>query len=144
MPNDSDNAEWLSHTWSITSSFNNKKWHEYDLLYLQLLQILRVSARALNIFDLCICFKDQNPTCHDVLKRHALSVQWSNILWLPYSGVMATINIKLPFIMYSIMMLMKFSYLSKSDRPNWVMWQVKDPCPRPGCDRCLTGEKWLS
>ena len=32
----------------------------------------------------------------------------------------------------SIMMLMKFSDLSQSDRSNWVMWQVKDPCPRPG------------
>ena len=44
----------------------------------------------------------------------------------------------------SIMMLMKFSDLSQSDRINWVMWQVKDPCPRPGSDGCLTREKWLS
>ena len=29
---------------------------------------------------------------------------------------------------------MKFSDLSQSDRSNWVMWQVKDPCPRPGWD----------
>ena len=38
-------------------------------------------------------------------------------------------------------MLMKFSDLSQSDRSNWVMWQVKDPCPRPGWDGCLTREK---
>ena len=42
---------------------------------------------------------------------------------------------------YSIMMLVKFSDLSQSDRSNWVMWQVKDPCPRPGWDGCLTREK---
>ena len=30
--------------------------------------------------------------------------------------------------------------LSPSDRSNWVMWQVKDPCPRPGWDGCLTRE----
>ena len=41
----------------------------------------------------------------------------------------------------SIMMLVKFSDLSQSDRSNWVMWQVKDPCPRPGWDGCLTREK---
>ena len=41
----------------------------------------------------------------------------------------------------SIMMLVKFSYLSQSDRSNWVMWQVKDPCPRPEWDGCLTREK---
>ena len=33
---------------------------------------------------------------------------------------------------YSIMMLMKFSDLSQSDRSNWVMWQVKDPLPDLG------------
>ena len=44
-------------------------------------------------------------------------------------------------IMYSIMMLVKFADLSQSDRSNWVMWQVKDPCPRPGWDGCLTREK---
>ena len=32
------------------------------------------------------------------------------------------------------MTLIKFSDLSLSDRSNWVMWQVKDPCPRPGWD----------
>ena len=37
-------------------------------------------------------------------------------------------------VQYSIMMLMKFADLSQSDRSNWVMWQVKDPCPRPGWD----------
>ena len=42
--------------------------------------------------------------------------------------------------MYSIMMLMKFSDLSQSDRLNWVMWQVKDPCPRPRWDGCVTRE----
>ena len=42
---------------------------------------------------------------------------------------------------YSIMMLMEFSDLSQSDRSNLVMWQVKDPCPRPGWDGCLTREK---
>ena len=36
---------------------------------------------------------------------------------------------------------MKFSDLSQSDRSNWVMWQVMDPCPRPGWDGCLTREK---
>ena len=41
----------------------------------------------------------------------------------------------------SIMMLMKFLDLSQSDRSNWVMWQVKDPCPRPGWDGCLTREE---
>ena len=41
---------------------------------------------------------------------------------------------------YSIMMLVEFSDLSQSDRSNWVMWQVKDPCPRPGWDRCRTRE----
>ena len=44
-------------------------------------------------------------------------------------------------VLYSIMMLVKFSDLSQSDRSNWVMWQVKDPCPRPGWDGCLTQEK---
>ena len=39
------------------------------------------------------------------------------------------------------MMLMKFSDLSQWDRSNWVNWQVKDPCPRPGWDGCLTREK---
>ena len=38
-------------------------------------------------------------------------------------------------------MLMKLSDLSQSDRSNWVMWQVKDPCPRPGRDGWLTSEK---
>ena len=42
---------------------------------------------------------------------------------------------------HSIIMLMKYSDLSQSDRSNWVMWQVKDPCPRPGWDECLTREK---
>ena len=32
------------------------------------------------------------------------------------------------------MILMKFADLSQSDSPNWVMWEVKDPCPRPGWD----------
>ena len=45
---------------------------------------------------------------------------------------------------YSIMMLMKFADRSQSDRSNLVMWQVKDPCPRPGWDGCLTWEKMLS
>ena len=40
-------------------------------------------------------------------------------------------------------MLMKFSDLSQSDRSNWVMWQVKDPCPRPGWDGCLTRENGI-
>ena len=31
----------------------------------------------------------------------------------------------------SIKMLLKFAELCQSDRSNWVMWQVKDPCPRP-------------
>ena len=39
------------------------------------------------------------------------------------------------------MMLMKFADLSQSDRSNWVMCQVKDPCPRPGWDGCLNQEK---
>ena len=43
--------------------------------------------------------------------------------------------------MHSIMMFMKFSDLSQSDRSNWVMWQVKDPCPRPGWDGWLTRKK---
>ena len=30
------------------------------------------------------------------------------------------------------MMLMKFADLSQSDRSNWVMWLVKDPCPNLG------------
>ena len=30
------------------------------------------------------------------------------------------------------MMLMKFADLSQSKGSNWVMEQVKDPCPRPG------------
>ena len=42
--------------------------------------------------------------------------------------------------MDSIMMLIKFADLSQSDRSNWFMWQVKDPCPRPGWDGCLTRE----
>ena len=42
---------------------------------------------------------------------------------------------------YSIMMLMKFADLSHSDRSNCVMWQVKDPCPRPGWDGYLAREK---
>ena len=29
----------------------------------------------------------------------------------------------------------------QSDRSNCVMWQVKDPCPRPGWDGCLAREK---
>ena len=36
---------------------------------------------------------------------------------------------------------MKFSDLSQSDHSNWVMWQVKDPCPQPEWDGCLTREK---
>ena len=44
-------------------------------------------------------------------------------------------------VIYSIMMLMKFSDLSQSDHSNWVMWQVKDPCPGPGWDKYLTREK---
>ena len=42
---------------------------------------------------------------------------------------------------YSIMMLMKFADLSQSNRSNWVMWQVTDPCSRAGWDGCLTREK---
>ena len=42
---------------------------------------------------------------------------------------------------YSILILMKFSDLSQWDRSKWAMWQVKDPCPRPGWDGCLTREK---
>ena len=34
-------------------------------------------------------------------------------------------------------MLTKFAYLGQSDCLNWVMWQVKDPCLRPGWDDCL-------
>ena len=45
------------------------------------------------------------------------------------------------YIIYSIIMLMKFADLSQSDRPNWVMCQVKDPCPRAGWDGCLTRGK---
>ena len=53
-------------------------------------------------------------------------------------------NFIMDVITYSIIMLMKFSDLSQSDHSNWVMWQVNDPCPRPGWDGCLTREKWLS
>ena len=42
---------------------------------------------------------------------------------------------------YSIMMLVRFGDLSQSDCSKWVMWQVKDPQPRPGWDGCLTWEK---
>ena len=42
---------------------------------------------------------------------------------------------------HSIMMLMRFGDLSQSDCSKWVMWQVKDPQPRPGWDGCLTWEK---
>ena len=45
------------------------------------------------------------------------------------------------YIIYSIMMLMKFADLSQSDRSNWVMCQVKDPCPGAGWDGCLTRGK---
>ena len=41
----------------------------------------------------------------------------------------------------SIMMLVRFGDLSQSDCSKWVMWQVKDPQPRPGWDGCLTWEK---
>ena len=34
------------------------------------------------------------------------------------------------------MMLKKLSDLSQSDRPDWVMWQVKDPCPRTVWEEC--------
>ena len=47
----------------------------------------------------------------------------------------------LHIILYSIMMMMKFSDLSQWDRSNWVRWQVKDPCLWPGWDGCLTWEK---
>ena len=30
----------------------------------------------------------------------------------------------------------------QSDYSNWVMWQVKDPCQRPGWDGCLIQGKW--
>ena len=64
------------------------------------------------------------------------SLYWISLLW----HLLLT-----RFNFNSIMMLMKFSDLSQSDRSNWVMWrQVKDPCPRPGWDGCLTREKWLS
>ena len=36
--------------------------------------------------------------------------------------------------LYYIMTLMKFADLSQSDRSNWVIWQVKDPCPWQGMD----------
>ena len=42
---------------------------------------------------------------------------------------------------YSIMVLMKFAYLSQSDRSNWVMSVVKDPCTQPGWDGYLSLEK---
>ena len=38
-------------------------------------------------------------------------------------------------------MLIKFADLGQSDHSNRVMWQVKDPCARPGCDGRLTREK---
>ena len=47
-------------------------------------------------------------------------------------------EMSIKFVGDCIMMLMKFSDLSQSDRSNWIMWQVKDPCPRPGWDGCLT------
>ena len=43
----------------------------------------------------------------------------------------------------SIMMLVRFGDLSQSDCSKWVMWQVKDPQPRPGWDGCLTWEKMV-
>ena len=46
----------------------------------------------------------------------------------------------LTFNRYSIMMLMKFADLSQTDRSNWVMWQVKHPCPRPGWDGVWPGK----
>ena len=45
------------------------------------------------------------------------------------------------WVNHSIMMLVRFGDLSQSDCSKWVMWQVKDPQPRPGWDWCLTWEK---
>ena len=42
---------------------------------------------------------------------------------------------------YFIMMLMKFVDLSQSNRSNWIMWQVNDPCPPPVWDGSPTREK---
>ena len=57
-----------------------------------------------------------------------------NVRGLSYLGLTVSIT-------YSIMMLVRFGDLSQSDCSKWVMWQVKDPQPRPGWDGCLIWEK---
>ena len=58
--------------------------------------------------------------------------RWSLLVMSYYTGHVIT---------HSIMMLVRFGDLSQSDCSKWVMWQVKDPQPRPGWDGCLTWEK---
>ena len=67
-----------------------------------------------------------------------LLTRWCHLIWL---WVTLTPLYWPGDVTYSIMMLMKFSYLSQSDCSNWVMWQVGDAYPRPGWDGCLTWEK---
>ena len=77
-------------------------------------------------------------TCDYSPRNNTMSHLSPVVIWWPFSRYICRC---LLIGGNSIMMLMKFSYLSQSDRSNWVMWQVKDPCPRPGRDGCLTREK---
>ena len=94
-----------------------------------------------------IQFQLKRVYCHTstdlkTIYRHADAIQklHHNTIWYQHSlthwGRMTHICVG-----NSIMMLVKFADLSQLDRSNWVMWQVKDPCPRPGWDGCLTREK---
>ena len=66
---------------------------------------------------------------------------FSDVLALISNHISFLCNDYLSLMTYSIMMLVRFGDLSQSDCSKWVMWQVKDPQPRPGWDGCLTWEK---
>ena len=69
------------------------------------------------------------------------SIPTESISWCMFGANLVILAQICEIVIYSIMMFMKLSDISQSDRSIWVMWQVKDPCPRPEWDGCLTRKK---
>ena len=104
--------------WQIYSSQNlfGHIYHIFFYWYVDTDAIRHQSISWTEITDISLC-------------GSASRLTWFTcMLWLLNSHIKAWQTVLSNI--YSIMMLMKFSDLSQSGRSNWVMWQVKEPCPR--------------
>ena len=126
-------------------------WHDIDLSQHWLISIIKISMKIIHVINHANLPESNELTCDRIyiifegslvgsFFDHSNSPFWYvlfTMAWIKHDWLI----LNHLSILYSIMMLMKFSDLSQSNLSNWVMWQVKDPCPRPGWDGCLTREK---